>query len=520
MQPNPQERPLASALARRALGVIAAALLAIGVLIPAASAELVRVRLVVICDVYQMDAIDGRGGLARIAGAIDQARAGAEHVIVAHAGDTISPSLMSGIDQGAHMIDLLNMVGLDVFAPGNHEFDFGPEVFMERMREATFPVYAANLAGPGGAPIEFVRSHAIVEFGGVRVGLIGATDEDSVQRSSPGDLTFAETIPTIERLSEEMREDGADLIVAVAHADRDRDEALLESGAVDVLLSGHDHDLAIYYDGEAVLAESMQDGLYVVVVDLEIEVTGEGGSRKVSWWPEFQVIDTADVTPDPEVAERVAYYASQLSEQLDVAIGRIETELDSRNAEVRGGEAAIGNLFTDAIRAATGADAALLNGGAFRGNKIYPAGAEISRRDVLAELPFGNLTLVVELTGAQLRAALEQGLANAEDLTGAFPQISGMRLRADLTRPVGDRVVSLEVGGEPVDPDARYKVATNDFLARGGDAYTALTEGTLLVDPVEAELIANHVMNFIEARGTVAPAIEGRTVLARAAAPQ
>jgi 2',3'-cyclic-nucleotide 2'-phosphodiesterase (5'-nucleotidase family) len=104
------------------------------------AAETTRLTFVLICDVYKMEDTRGRGGLARIAAALKAERANGRHVLIAHAGDAISPSLLSGMDRGAHMIDLLNDLPLDVFVPGNHEFDFGPEIFAERMAEAKFPI--------------------------------------------------------------------------------------------------------------------------------------------------------------------------------------------------------------------------------------------------------------------------------------------------------------------------------------------------------------------------------------------
>ncbi|HQF31691.1 MAG TPA: 5'-nucleotidase, partial [Hyphomicrobiales bacterium] len=160
------------------------------------------------------------------------------------------------------------------------------------------------------------------------------------------------------------------------------------------------------------------------------------------------------------------------------------------------------------------------NGGGLRANRLYPAGTEITRRDVLAELPFGNLTFVLAITGADLQAALEQGFAKAENLTGGFPQVSGMTVKADLTRPAGERVVAVEIAGSPLDPAREYLLATNDFLARGGDGYTALKKATIRIGDVNAKLIANHVMSYIRGKETVAPTVEGRILVGRGAAPK
>jgi len=480
-----------------------------------------HVTLLFVCDVYQMAAnADGRGGMAGIAGVVDAERAKGGHLVIAHAGDTISPSLMSGLDRGAHMIDLLNMVKPDIFVPGNHEYGFGPAVFEKRMGEAKFPVLAANLAGPDGKPLPGIGDIVTRDFDGVRFAFIGLTADDSPIRSSPGILKFADTVRAATQLTAKARKDGADMVVLVVHARRDEDRQLIAESGADVILSGDDHDLLVSYDGRTAFVEAMQDGLYVAAVDLDIAVRQENGKRTVSWHPDFRLLDTKNFAPDAAVAARVAHYEAKLSAALDRPLAVTSTELDSRNAAVRGGEAAIGDLFADAVKAETGADIAILNGGGFRANHIYPAGATITRRDVMKELPFGNQTFVLEITGADLAGALEQAFAKADRLTGAFPQVSGLTIRADLSRPAGSRLVSVKVNGAPLDPAQSYRLATNDFLAHGGDGLTALREAKVIVGQQDGKLIANHVMDYLKAQKTVAPAIEGRVIVGRAVAPQ
>ena len=479
-----------------------------------------RISLVLICDIYNMHEEDGRGGMARVGAVVKAEKARAQHVLVAHAGDTFSPSLMSGFDKGAHMIDLLNMLPLNVFVPGNHEYDFGPDVFLERLREARFPVYAANLREGDGSPISGIIDSRILTYGEVKVGVIGLTAEDSHKKSQPGRFKIARMVDTAMAQAAKLRREGADLIVLVSHSNREIDNDLVDSGVADVILSGDDHDLYLRYNGQTAIIEAGMEGFVVTVIDLSVKTDTVAGKRKVTWWPRFRIIDTADVTPDPAVAARVAVYESQLSKSLDIVIGRTASELDSRNAAVRGGEAAIGNLFTDAIRVATGADVALLNGGGFRGGHVYAPNSEITERLILAELPFINRAYVLEIKGKALREALEAGFAGAENEVGRFPQVSGMTIRADLSRPNGDRIVSLMIGGVPVEPDKLYKLATNDFLARGGDGYTALVGARTLVGTSDALLVTQHVVDYIKKRGTVSAGIEGRVIVARMRAPR
>jgi 2',3'-cyclic-nucleotide 2'-phosphodiesterase (5'-nucleotidase family) len=468
-------------------------------------------------DIYQMSAqvmADGRtrGGFARLAAVVRAERQKGGHVIVAHAGDMISPSLMSGLDRGAHTIALSNLVGLDIFAPGNHEFDFGKAVFLQRMREAKFPVYAANLRGPDGQPLAGIKDRGIVTFDGVRIGLTGATYDDSARASTPEDLLFLPTVASQKAQAETLRREGADFVAAVVHADRAQDYELFGTRTVDLILSGHDHDLFVNYDERNAMVESSYDAHYLVAIDVAIEVTVRNGVRATTWWPQFRIIDTATVTPDPAVAAAILPYEKELTREMDVALGTTAVELDSRNATVRTREAAIGNLFADAMRSSLKADAAVTNGGGIRAGKVYNPGSAITRRDILAELPFNNRVVEIEINGGDLRRALENGLSQLPAAGGRFPQVSGLAIEVDLKRPAGDRIVAISVGGAPLDDARIYKVAINDFLARGGDGYVWFRDAKHILPESDSPLLANAVMAYVKNLGTVRTAVEGRIV--------
>ena len=163
---------------------------------------------------------------------------------------------------------LTNIVAPDIFVPGNHEFDFGKAIFLQRMAEAKFPLYCANLRGPDGAPLPGFNDRAIIAFEGVRIGLTGATFDDTPRASSPEDLKFLSTVATTREQGEALRREGADFVVAVAHADRRQDYEIMGSRAVNLLLSGHDHDLFINFNEQVAGVESSYDAHYVTAIDI------------------------------------------------------------------------------------------------------------------------------------------------------------------------------------------------------------------------------------------------------------
>jgi 2',3'-cyclic-nucleotide 2'-phosphodiesterase (5'-nucleotidase family) len=218
------------------------------------------------------------------------------------------------------------------------------------------------------------------------------------------------------------------------------------------------------------------------------------------------------VTPDAEVAAVVARYAAEFTREMDVPLATTAVALDSRSATLRTREAALGNLVADAMREAVNADAAIMNGGGIRGDRVLAPGSAMTRRDVMAALPFANRIVPVEVTGRALKSAIENGLSRLPDAAGRFPQVSGLVIDADPGKPAGERVISLKIGGVPLEDGKTYTIATNDFLARGGDGYDALRDGRHLLPDHDAPLLANEVMVYLRRLGTVRTQAEDRIV--------
>ena len=475
----------------------------------AAFAAPVELTIVHFNDLDRMEEREGRGGIARLAAVIRAERASREHVLVTFAGDAISPSLMSGIDQGAHMIDLLNRLDLTAMAVGNHEYDFGPEVASQRFAEATFPILGANNVDAGGGVVDGAQASILVAAGLFQVGIFGLTTLGTAVQSSPGAITFRDVEEVAAEQAALLRAMGAHLVVALAHTDVEEDRALIEQGAVDLLLSGDDHLLRLDFGGGVLFAESGEQADWVTVIDLVLDEEEGGDGPRFAWSPSVRIVDTARVEPDAELAAAVQGYLDRLSADLDVVIGTTATELDSRRETVRGREAAIGNLFADAMRSMTGADVAFTNGGGIRGGRIYEPGTALTRRDILTELPFGDYTVVLQVTGHDVVAALENGLGMIEVGAGRFPHLSGLSVVYDPGRPAGERVLDVRRDDAPLDLDATYSLAVNDYNAGGDDGYD-FADKPRLIDEYAGQLMATQVIDYVAAQGTVAPVVDGR----------
>ncbi|WP_158285751.1 bifunctional metallophosphatase/5'-nucleotidase [Pseudohoeflea suaedae] len=473
-------------------------------------AEEVKLTILGVGDVYQFNEVKGRGGFARLNAVAKAEKANNPNTLYVFDGDMLSPSILSGLDKGQNTVDLTNVVPFDIAVPGNHEFDFGPENFYEKMKASKYPWAAINITNADGSAVDGLGGVMMKEMAGLKIALVPVAQDTTPEVSSPGDLKFLPTVDTAIEAAGKAREDGADLVVGVVQTDMANDRELIASHAFDVIMSGDDHSYATAYDGVTAYVETSMDARFLSPLDLNVTIGEKDGERTVSWMPSFRFIDTAMVEPDPETQKIVDDFQKKLDDSLGIVIGTSETPLDSRRNIVRSQESAMGDLIADAMREASGADVAITNGGGIRADRTYDAGTDLTRGDILAELPFGNVTVVTEIPGSQILSALENGFSQVETGGGRFPQVSGMEVVYDPTAPSGSRVVSVKLGSEDLDPDKIYKVATNDYMLSGGDGYGALGGGKILVNAGNGNLMANDVMAYVEAKGTISPEIEGR----------
>ena len=470
----------------------------------------VRLTFLQFNDHYVLEPADRagqKGGMARIATLVARTRQESPHTLLALAGDTISPSIMSAVLRGEQMIAAWNQLGLDVATFGNHEFDFGPPTLLARMRESRFAWVSSNVLDRAtGQPFGGARATHLVERDGVAVGFFGLTVADTPQTSSPGPgVEFRDPIATARGAVADLRTGRRPIVVAVTHQDMPADERMArEVPGIHLVIGGHEHDPLENLVGETLITKAGADGVFVVRIDLQATRDGKVLARQHRFIP-----ITPELPEDPAMAALVARYQGRLSEALDVRIGETRVPLDARNAALRTSETNAGNLVTDVMRGRLQADVALMNGGGIRGNQLVPAGA-LTRRDINALLPFLNVLVMVEVPGKVLLEVLERSVSVYPRESGGFLQVSGLSFVFDPARPPGQRVVRVVVGGEPLDPERRYKLATNSYTAGGGDGYAMLATAKPLVFPEDGPGLAETLLEAIERAGVIAPATEGR----------
>jgi 2',3'-cyclic-nucleotide 2'-phosphodiesterase (5'-nucleotidase family) len=461
-------------------------------------------------DVYTLEPVDGgrRGGFARLATLVKRIRRENPATLLALGGDVISPSVASALLRGEQMIAGLNVIGLDLATFGNHEFDFGPGVLLQRMRESAFTWISANvLDRRTGRPFGGAEPDVLLTLGGVRVGVYGLTTPETATTSSPGPaVEFREPIAVARALTADLRGRGAQLIVAVTHQEMAADRALAIAPGVelDVIMGGHEHEPLVAEEGRTLITKGGSDARYLVQVDLWV---GSDGRLRGRSWTFHEV--SARIPPDPRVEAVVRAYGERLSRELDVVVGQTAVPLEGRRDRLRTEETNLGDFIADAMRARLQTDVALINGGGIRSDRVIPPGP-LTRRDLAAMAPFGNVVMTLELPGRTLHAVLEQALPQRDRQAGGFLQVSGLTVTYDPAKPPGQRVVAVAVGGAPLDPDRRYTAAVLDYIAGGKDGLTALRDARVVVDAMSAPLLADVLLHAVSTQGRIGPQPDGR----------
>ncbi len=425
---------------------------------------------------------DGRllGGSAALGGYLRETRASSGDcpVFVVSGGDVMQGTLISNLTSGESTIAVMNELGYDAVATGNHEFDWGVDVLRERVGQAAFPFLGANifLKGTDRHP-EWARPYAIVEKGGVRIGFVGMTTQSTPTTTRPANvahLEFRSIAGALDRYIPEVRAQGVDFVVAVMHAGALCDERVCEGEATSELAAAHERfDYAVTghthsrVQTEIRAAPVVQSGANTTAFGfgrLERRPDGQVSATHV----EIRDTYVDGVEADTVIARIVAGYRAVADQRAARVVATLARALDKPH---RQGEYAVGRVIADAQRAATGAQVAIMNNGGIR--RGLPAGP-VTYGELFELQPFQNTLVVLQVSGRVLLAALEHSLVDDGRVDA---HLSGLTVRYDPAAPSGSRVVeSRLLDGTPIDAEQRYRLAVNDFMAAGGSGFDMLLD--------------------------------------------
>jgi 2',3'-cyclic-nucleotide 2'-phosphodiesterase/3'-nucleotidase len=453
---------------------------------------------------------------------------GGEVLLVA-SGDMMQGSAVSNLSRGVAVISVMNELGFEACAVGNHEFDWGTGVLAERKKQAKFPIISANIfLDEGTKQPAWVLPYTVVRKGGLKIGIIGATTEDTPVVANPKmlvGLRFDNPAEVVNRVAAKLRKEGADVVIVLSHIGgaQERDgsvtgpvaEFASELRGVDAVLDGHSHTVVAGVVNSIPVMISGSNGRRLGVMKLEVlcgagQRSGAGsGSRAdgrcTSRLVEQKVEPTYgdSLEPDRATAAVVDSYARKFASEIERVVAVAAVEISTGRQE-----SALGNLIADIMREAAGADVAFTNAGGIRAG--LDAGP-ITAGEIFRILPFDNTIVTMYLTGEQVRKVLEEGTGSR-----GVVQVSGLKFSCKQDDPAGQRVKSITLeNGTPLSPSGRYLVATNDFMANGGDRYLTFKEGDTIVNT--QILVRDATMSWLDkvrqSGGQVNPPNLGRVEL-------
>ncbi|NLW41478.1 MAG: LysM peptidoglycan-binding domain-containing protein [Tissierellia bacterium] len=474
--------------------------------------EAVTLTIVHVNDVHgRANAKDGGMGYGKFKALVDQLRAEKENLLLLDAGDAFHGTLDINMSEGEAMIQLMNLLEFDAMTPGNHDFNYGYERLLELRDMAKFPILGSNIVKEADGTSDF-EAYTIVEFEGFKVGIFGLTTEETKYKSHPKNtegIKFESPVEVAKEMVKELKEKEVDIIIALVHlgiegTTETTSKAVAENvEGIDIIVDGHSHEELNLLIGDTLLVQAGSYLENVGVVELEIK-DGKVANKEAKL---VKMDELEELTPVAEIEEELVKIEEKGQLVRATVVGTTKVDLDGERANVRTGETNLGNLITDAMRKSTGADIAFTNGGGIRAS--IPAG-EVKIGDILTSFPFTNTLAVIEVTGEEILAALEHGVDLYPEQAGHFPHVSGMTYKFDPNKAVGERIVEVLVGGQPLVLDKKYTLVTNDFMASGGDGYTMFANKPFIA---EGALLSDVLIEYFKEYKEVEPKVEGRIVV-------
>lgn len=460
------------------------------------------------------------GGIARVKAAVDARRAAlsGKNVLVLDAGDQFQGSLFYTTYKSAPVAEFMNGIGFDAMAIGNHEFDDGPEELAKFIAALKFPMLSANTLAGLNTPIAGkYKPYVVKEFGTDKVAVVSVLATDTDETSSPGkDVLFGDEISTLKEQVKDLEGQGINKIVLLSHVGYERDKQIAAAvDGIDVIVGGHSHTLLANGNDKAAgpypTMVKNPAGKDVPIVTAyayskylgDLSVTFDDGGVVTAASGDPQLLDKS-VTPDAGFATRIAELAKPLEEIRQKEVSEAADAIDGARENCRQKECSMGNLVADAMLDRVkdqGVTIAIANGGGLRASIDK---GPVTMGEVLTVLPFQNTIATFQLTGADIRAALENGVSEIEEGGGRFPQVAGMTFTFDRSKPAGSRITEVSVkdgdGFKPLEDGKTYGVVSNNYLRSGGDGYAVFAEkgmkaydyGPSLEDAVAAYLSANR----------------------------
>jgi len=449
------------------------------------------------------------GGSARLISAIEDARSRHSNTILLDGGDQFQGTLFYNLYKGQVAAEMMNKLGYDGMAVGNHEFDDGPETLRAFMDSVNFPVLMANANVHMEPELkDKIQKSTTLYRNNQKIGLIGVVTEEVVDISSPGDnIIFTDAVAAVQSEVDFLTEAGVNKIILLSHSSYEIDKMIAaNTTGVDVIVGGHDNTyLSNVSDRAKGPYPTVVNGTQIVQAYAygkflgELSVLFDEAGNVIYATGEPITID-GSVNENSQIVARLDELEKPINVLKETVIGNVSNALTGDRAVCRVQECDMGNMIADAMRDAVidkGYTIALQNSGGIRAS--LDAG-DVTLGEIMTILPFQNTLSTFKVTGQQLLSAIENGVSQVEDEKGKFPQVSGMRYTFNLAKPPNEgRVTSIEIdengSWKPLDLNKTYGMVSNNFIRGGGDGYKVFRSASEIYDfgPDLADVVANYI---------------------------
>ena len=449
------------------------------------------------------------GGTARLISAVEDARSRHSNTILLDGGDQFQGTLFYNLYKGKVAAEMMNKLGYDGMAVGNHEFDDGPENLRAFMDSVNFPVLMAN-ANIDMEPELKGKLHKSTTLyrNNQKIGLIGVVTEEVVDISAPGDnIIFTDAVAAVQSEVDFLTEAGVNKIILLSHSSYEIDKMIAaNTTGVDVIVGGHDNAyLSNVSDRAKGPYPTVVNGTQIVQAYAygkflgELSVLFDDDGNVIYATGEPITID-GSVNENAQIVARLDVLEEPINELKETIIGNVSSALTGDRTVCRVQECDMGNMIADAMRDSVidkGYTIALQNSGGIRAS--LDAG-DVTLGEIMTILPFQNTLSTFKVTGQQLLTAIENGVSQVEDEKGRFPQVSGMRYTFNLAKPPNEgRVTSIEIDEDgswnALDLNKTYGMVSNNFIRGGGDGYKIFRSASEIYDfgPDLADVVANYI---------------------------
>ena len=451
-------------------------------------------------DIDEIVCSNKESSLASIMTLLEEERKSSSHNFTLLNGDFLSPFCLSSIDKGAHIIDLLNSLKVDLVVLGNHEFDYGIEELKKRIAESKFKWLSSNIIDIEQKLIDGSNDFLIYDLGDITVGFIGLISQRTAKISKiGGDLYFLPVIETAKKRCKDLRNKKVDVIIALSHLTMDETIALAKGvPQINLIIGGHEGNLITFYEEDTLIYNIGENLNALSRIDLNLEKNKVGNEVKVSIYPSYRLLNFCGISPNPEMLEKIKYYQAKYKSLLSEELAILKIDLDATFDTLRTQESAFGNLIADAVKKKFDADISFITSGLFRSNHYYHKDEVIFKKDIYNELLFNNDLVLVEMLGKDLLEVLENSVSCYEQKSTKFPQVSGLAFTFDSNSKPFHRIVSVKINDKLLDLEKSYKIATVDFLLKGGDGFTAFKKAKILVGSEQNIEMVPVVVNYIK----------------------